>query len=36
QLFNNLIIVLHPFCPFITENLYQAFKQEQKSIMLEN
>ena len=35
KLFNNLITVLHPFCPFITENLYQAFKQPHKSIMEE-
>ncbi|MCF0227399.1 MAG: valine--tRNA ligase, partial [Malacoplasma sp.] len=36
KLFNNLIIVLHPFCPFITENLYQCFKHEHKSIMEES
>jgi valyl-tRNA synthetase len=32
----NLLIILHPFMPFITEEIYQKFGFPQKSIMLES
>ena len=30
------LILLHPFMPFVTEELYQEFEDRKKSIMLEN
>lgn len=36
EIFKKILIVLHPICPFITENLYQIFKFGKQSIMLEN
>ncbi len=35
HLLKQLLIVLHPFMPFVTEELYQKFGFSQKSIMLE-
>ena len=29
------LILLHPFMPFLTEELYQKFEDKQKSILLE-
>jgi valyl-tRNA synthetase len=34
-LMKNLIVILHPFMPFITEEIYHRFKFPQESIMLE-
>lgn len=34
-LLKQILIMLHPFIPFITEELYQTFKFTQKSILLE-
>ena len=31
----NLIVVLHPFMPFVTEEIYQKFEKREKSVMLE-
>jgi len=30
------LIILHPFMPFVTEEIYQKFDKKEKSIMLEN
>ncbi len=35
-IFKNILIILHPICPFITENIYQIFNYGNKSIMLES
>ena len=34
-IFKNILIAIHPFCPFITENIYQIMFKEQISIMNE-
>jgi len=31
----NTLVLLHPFMPFLTEDLYQKFKNREKSILLE-
>ena len=31
-----ILIILHPFMPFVTEEVYQKFADKKKSIMLEN
>lgn len=35
-LFKNILILLHPHAPFLTENIYLNMFAEQKSILLEN
>jgi valyl-tRNA synthetase len=34
-IFKNLLIMLHPFVPFVSEYIYRDMFQTQKSIMLE-
>ena len=31
----NSLIILHPFMPFVTEEIYQKFENREESIMLE-
>ena len=35
HVFKTILILLHPFMPFLTEELYQKFERRKKSIMLE-
>ncbi len=35
EVFKKILITLHPFMPFLTEELYQKLSQHQESIMLE-
>jgi len=36
EVFNKCLILLHPFMPFITEEIYQAHSQHKDSIMIEH
>lgn len=36
DLFRKLLIIIHPFAPFISENLYQTLPNHETSIMLES
>lgn len=36
NILKQVLILLHPFMPFLTEELYQKFEVKRKSIMLEN
>ncbi len=36
NILKNVIIILHPFMPFVTEEIYQMFKVKRESIMLED
>jgi valyl-tRNA synthetase len=34
-IFKNILIILHPFIPFVTEKIYLSMFADKKSIMIE-
>jgi valyl-tRNA synthetase len=35
-IFKNILIMLHPFAPFVTDYIYREMFKEQLSVMVEN